>query len=111
MFKDSSLIRQLKLMAFWPEQSVLLSLADGADPGPSINIESEDGVKALQCFMAEHSSILLNMQPKYLKLVRFVIENNYVNCNGMEGLFLIKICTAIGTSFSVKYASIFMIWS
>jgi len=60
--------------------------------------------------MAEHSSIPQNLQPKYLKLARFVLENNYVECKGIEGSFLQRISTAMGTSFSVPYATIFMIW-
>ncbi len=39
-----------------------------------------------------------------------MLENNYVECNGIEGAFLQKIGTAMGTSFSVTYAIIFMIW-
>ena len=60
--------------------------------------------------MAQHSSIPPNLQPKYLKLPRFVLENNYVECKGVEGSFLQRIGTAMGTSFSVTYATIFMIW-
>jgi hypothetical protein len=67
-------------------------------------------MKALQWFMAQHSSIPVDLQPKYLKLAQFVLENNYVECKGIEGAFLQKIGTAMGTSFSVTYAIIFMIW-
>ena len=109
VLKDSlSLIRQLESMSFLPDQSIFLTSADVAALYPSINIE--DGMKALQWFMAEHSSIPQNLQPKYLKLARFVLENNYVDCKGIEGAFLQKIGTAMGTSFSVTYATIFMIW-
>jgi hypothetical protein len=106
VLKDSlSLIRQLESMSFSPEKNILLTSADVAALYPSINIE--DGMMALQWFMAQHSSIPLNLQPKYLKLARFVLENNYVEC---EGAFLQRIGTAMGTSFSVTYATIFMIW-
>ena len=106
VLKDSlSLIRQLEAL---PKQNILLTSADVAALYPSINIE--DGMKALQWFMAEHSSIPQNLQPKYLKLARFVLENNYVECKGIEGSFLQRIGTAMGTSFSVTYAIIFMIW-
>ena len=109
VLKDSlSLIRQLESMSFSPEQNILLTSADVAALYPSINIE--DGMKALQWFMAKHSSIPQNLQPKYLKLARFVLENNYIECKDMEGSFLQKIGTAMGTSFSVTYATIFMIW-
>ena len=50
------------------------------------------------------------LQPEYLGLARFGLENNYVECQGIEGAFLQKIGTAMGTSFSVTYATIFMIW-
>jgi hypothetical protein len=68
VFKDSiiSLIRQLDSLSFSPDQNILLTLADVAALYPSINIE--DGMKVLQCFMAEHSSIPQILQPKYLKL-------------------------------------------
>ena len=77
---------------------------------PWINIE--DGMKVLQWFMAEHSSIPQNLQPRYLRLARFVLENNYVECKGVEpeSSFLQRIGTAMGMSFSVTYAIIFMIW-
>lgn len=67
-------------------------------------------MKALEWFMATHTSIPLILQPKYPRLARFVFENNYVECKGIEGAFLQKIGTAMGTSFSVTYATIFMIW-
>ena len=106
VLKDSlSLIRQLEAL---PKQNILLTSADVAALYPSINIE--DGMKALQWFMAEHSSIPQNLQPKYLRLARFVLENNYVECKGIEGSFLQRIGTAMGTSFSVTYAILFMIW-
>jgi hypothetical protein len=109
VLKDSlSLIRQLESMSFSLEQNILLTSADVAALYPSINIE--DGMKALQWFMAEYTSIPQDLQPKYLKLARFVLENNYVECKGIEGSFLQKIGTAMGTSFSVTYATIFMIW-
>ncbi len=65
---------------------------------------------ALQWFMAKHSSIPQNLQPKYLRLARFVLENNYVECKGTAGSYLQRIGTAMGMSFSVTYATIFMIW-
>ena len=49
------------------------------------------------------------MQSKYLCLARLVLENNSVECEGLGGVFLQKVGTAMGTSFSVTYAAIFMI--
>ena len=108
VLKDSlSLIRLLESTPFSPDQNILLTSADVAALYPSINID--DGMKALQWFMAQHTSIPQDLQLKYLKLARFVLENNYVECQGIEGAFLQKIGTAMGTSFSVTYATIFMI--
>lgn len=60
--------------------------------------------------MAKHTSIPQKLQPTYLQLARFVLENNCVECEGVDGAFLQKVGTAMGTSFSVTYATIFMIW-
>ena len=46
----------------------------------------------------------------YILLKQFVLENNYVKCESLPDAYLQKIGTAIGTSFSVTYATIFMIW-
>ncbi len=85
MLKDSlSLIRQLKTLSFSQEKNILLTSADLAAlyRDPLINIE--DGMKAQQWFMAEHSSIPQNLQiPQGLRLARFVLENNYVECKGV----------------------------
>jgi hypothetical protein len=56
----------MESLSFAPEQNIFLTSADVAALYPSINIE--DGMKALQWFMAEHSNMPLNLQPKYLKL-------------------------------------------
>ncbi len=107
VLKDSlSLIRQLEALSFSPKQNILLTSADVAALYPSINME--DGMTALQWFMAEHTSIPQTLQQKYLKLARFVLANNYVECKGIEGSFLQRIGTAMGTSFSVTYAIIFI---
>jgi hypothetical protein len=91
-----------------PGQNVLLSSADVTALYPSIDIE--DGMTALQWFMKNHTNISQELQSKYLKLARFVLENNYIECNGVDGFFLQKIGTAMGTDFSVLYATIVMIW-
>ena len=109
VLKDSlSLIRQLESMAFLPGQNAMLTSADVTALYPSIKIE--DGMTALQWFMVNHTNISQILQNKYLKLARFVLENNYIECNGIDGFFLQKIGTAMGTDFSVLYATIFMIW-
>ena len=109
VLKDSlSLIRLLEATPISPDQNILLTSADVVALYPSINIE--DGMTALEWFMAEHTSLPKKMQSKYLRLARFVLENNYVECEGLDGVFLQKVGTAMGTSFSVTYATIFMIW-
>ena len=111
VLKDSlSLIRMLENMNLSPDQEIFLTSADIAAPYPSINIE--DGLEAMRWFMKEHTNIPDNLQKLYLRLARFVLENNYVECRGLsEGCFFRqKIGTAMGTSFSVTYATIFMIW-
>jgi hypothetical protein len=84
-------------LSFSPTLIIRLTSADVAALYPSIKIE--DGMKALQWFMAQHSSIPVHMQPKCLKLARFVLDNNYVDCKGIEGAFLQKIGTANGHIF------------
>ena len=81
-------------MPISPEQELLLTQADVVELYPSIDIE--DGMKALQWHMEEHTSILPVLQPECLRLARFVPENNNVECQGIEGAFLQKIGTVIG---------------
>ena len=64
----------------------------------------------MQWFTAGHFSTPQNLQPEHLRLARFVLENNYVECKGIEGSFLQRIGTAMGTSFSVTYATFYMNW-
>ena len=68
-------------------------------------------VQAPKWFMTTHTSISLQLQQKYLDLAWFVLNNNYVACDGLEGAFLQKIETAVGTSFLVTFATIFMPWN
>ena len=51
-------------------------------------------MKALQWFMKVHTSISPVLQPEYLRLARFVLENNYERFSRS----------------AVTYATIFMIW-
>ena len=54
VLKDSlALIRLLEATPISPDQNIFLTSADVAALYPSINIE--DGMKAMQWFMAEHS--------------------------------------------------------
>ena len=46
-----------------------------------------------------------------LKLAHFVLTNNYVECKELnDAMYQQVVGTAMGTSFSVVYAVIFMIW-
>jgi len=58
------------------------------------------------------SGFMEDLQIIYLNMARFILENNYVEYeeDGKEFIFLQKIGTAMGTTFSVTYAIIFMIW-
>ena len=62
---------------------------------------------SLTWFMARHTSIHPKLQPKYLKLARFVLKNIYVEWKGIERTFLQKVGTAMGTSFSVTYTIVY----
>ena len=111
ILKDSlGLIRIMDSMNLSTAEDYFLTSADVVALYPSISIE--DGLAALQWFMKVHTNIPENLQILYLHLARFVLENNYVECKGLDDctIFLQKIGTAMGISFSVTYANIFMLW-
>ena len=92
-------------------REIYITTAHVAALYPSINIDA--GTEALLCFMHEHTRIAASLQALYLNLARFILENNYVECQDLEEgstIFLQNIGTAMGTTFSVTYATIFMIW-
>ena len=74
---------------------------------PSIHLE--DGLTAMRWFMTRYTSIPLGLQRLYIRLPQVVLENNYVECDCLPDAYLQKIVTAMATSFSVTYATIFMI--
>jgi hypothetical protein len=85
VLKDSlGLIRLLESISLLAEHS--LDYADAATLHLSIDIE--DGMKALEWFMAKHSSVPRHLQPKYLKLARSILQNNYSDCQGIDSAFL-----------------------
>ena len=63
-------------------EDYFLTSADVVALYPSISIE--DGLAALQWFMKVHTNIPENLQILYLHLARFVLENNYVECKGLD---------------------------
>ena len=60
---------------------VLATLADVAKLYPSIYLE--DGLTAIQWFMTQFTSIPLGLQRLYIRLAQIVLENNYVECDGL----------------------------
>ena len=69
------------------------------------------GIAALRWFIDHHTRFSQTLKDLCLKLAHFVLTNRYVECKELGGaLFQQVLRTAIGTSFSVMYAIIFMIW-
>ena len=65
---------------------------------------------ALRWFMDNHTSFNQTLKDLCLRLANFVLTNNYVQCKELGGdIYHQHIGTAMGTSFSVVYAVIFMI--
>ena len=60
---------------------VLATSADVAALYPSINLK--DGLTAMQWFMTQVTSIRLGLQRLYIRLAQIVLENNYVECDGL----------------------------
>ena len=87
-----SLIHQLKCMNISQTQDVILTSADIAALYPSINLEHR--LTAMQWFMTRYASIPLGLQRLYIRLAQFVLEINYVECDGLPDAFLQKIGTA-----------------
>lgn len=111
VLKDSlSLIRQLESIHIPLNAELMITSADVAALYPSIDIEQ--GLAALDWFIKEHTTFPDYLRRFFLDLARFVLGNNYVECEELEGptIFQQKIGTAMGTTFSVTYATIFMIW-
>jgi hypothetical protein len=69
------------------------------------------GMIALQWFMDHHTDFNPTLKDLCLKLAHFVLTNNYVECKELNGTMYQQVVgTAMGTSFSVVYAIIFMIY-
>jgi hypothetical protein len=87
----------------------MLTSADVNALYPSIKLNS--GMTALRWFMDTHTSLDQTLKDMCLKLAHFVLTNNYVECEDLDGAIYHQLVgTAMGTSFSVVYAIIFMIW-
>jgi hypothetical protein len=87
----------------------MLTSADVNALYPSIKLERD--MTALRWFMDAHTSFNQILKDLCLKLAHSVLTNNYVECKELEGdVYHQIVSTAMGTSFSVRYAIIFMIW-
>jgi hypothetical protein len=87
----------------------MLTSADVVALYPSIRLEQ--GMTALRWFMDCHTDFNPTLKDLCLKLAHFVLTNNYVECKELnDAMYQQVVGTAMGTSFSVVYAVIFMIW-
>ena len=109
VLKDSlDLIRILEKLKIDGARAILTA-ADVNALYPSIQLES--GMIALRWFMNSHTDFSQTLKDLCLRLAYFVLTNNYVECKELDGnIYRQIIGTAMGTSFSVIYAIIFMIW-
>jgi hypothetical protein len=110
VLRDSlDLIRILEGLHFNADEQVMLTAADVNALYPSIQLER--GMTALRWFMEHHTNFNQTLKDLCLRLAHFVLTNNYVECEELGDAFYRQIIgTAMGTSFSVVYAVIFMIW-
>lgn len=76
---------------------------------PSINIR--DGLSALRWYLEEYTNFSRDFRFFLLFLAEFVLDNNFVEADGIgSGIFQQVIGVPMGTSFSVVFAIIFMLW-
>ena len=110
VLKDSTeLIRIVEGLRFTVEDTVMLNAADVNALYPSIHLAR--GMAALKWFMDHHTNFNEPLKDLCLKLAQFVLTNNFVACEELGSAIYHQIIgTAMGTSFSVVYAIIFMIW-
>jgi len=109
VLKDSlELIRIVGGLRFDADEQIMLTAADVNALYPSIQLER--GMAALRWFMDYHTSFNQTLKDLCLKLAHFVLTNNYVVCQELgDTIYRQIVGTAMGTSFSVVYAVIFMI--
>jgi hypothetical protein len=109
VLKDSlDLIRIVEGLQFDSAEQIVLTAADVNSLYPSIRLER--GLAALRWFMDTHTSFNQTLKDLCLRLAHLVLTNNYVVCEELgSAIYRQRIGTAMGTSFSVIYAVIFMI--
>lgn len=110
VLKDSlELVRIIEGLSFDTAEQIMLTAADVNALYPSIQLER--GMAALLWFMDQHTDFNQTLRDLCLRLAHFVLTNNYVVCEELgETIYRQIVGTAMGTSFSVIYAIIFMIW-
>lgn len=76
---------------------------------PSIPVK--EGLSALRWFLDKYSSYPKDLQEFLYFLAEFILNNNFVECDGIgSGIFQQVVGVPMGTSFSVVFSIIFMIW-
>lgn len=110
VLKDSlELIRMIEEGSIHCTEHTVLTAADVNALYPSIRLDQ--GMRALTWFMDAHTTFNETLKDVCLKAAYFVLTNNYVECSEVPAaIYHQRIGTAMGTSFSVVYAMIFMIW-
>jgi hypothetical protein len=110
VLRDSlDLIRIVEGLRFDAAEQIMLTAAYVDALYPSIQLER--GTTALRWFTEQHTRFNPTLKDWCLKLAHFVLTNNYVECEELgDASYRQIIGTAIGTSFSVVYAIIFLIW-
>ncbi len=110
VLQDSlDLIRILEERQFETTGRVMPTSADVNALYPSIRLEQ--GMIVLQWFMNHQTDFTSTLKDLCVKLAHLVLTNNYIECKELDGAIYEQVVgTAMGTSFSVVYAIIFMIW-
>jgi hypothetical protein len=111
VLKDSTeLARTLEKLKIVQDEPVFIAAADVCSLYPSIPLA--DGLKALKWFLDEYMPQLHdNAKHLYVAIAQFILQSNFIECDGIDDvIYLQEIGTAMGTSFSVVYAIIFMLW-
>ena len=110
VLKDAlELIRIAGGLEFAANERIMLTAAHVTALYPSIQLDR--GMRALKWFMDNHTNFNNTLKDLCLKLAEFVLTNNFVKCEELgPDPYQQVIGTAMGTSFSVVYAVIFMIY-
>ena len=109
VLKDSlELIRIVEGLHIDHREQIMLTAADVNALYPSIQLDR--GMAALSWYIDHHTDLNQTLKDLCLKLAYFVLTNNYVVCEEVGcTIYRQMIGTAMGTTFSVIYAVIFMI--